>query len=197
MNRIDKLIKTLCPQGVEYKQLGEVCSLSRGKVISKEYLRNNIGVYPVYSSQTENNGILGLINTFDYEGTYITWTTDGAHAGSIFYHEDKKFNITNVCGLIKNKSNIKLKLKFIYYILSIRAKKYVNRGMGNPKLMSNQITKIPIPIPPMEVQEEIVAILDLLNNNTNTLLKELKELRIKQYKYYLNELTTCNTNDII
>lgn len=55
MSKLEELIKELCPDGVEYKTIREICSISRGVVISKEDILNNIGEYPVYSSQTENN----------------------------------------------------------------------------------------------------------------------------------------------
>ena len=54
-----KQLKELCPDGVEWKTLGEVAELKRGRVMSKEYLVENSGTYPVYSSQTANNGEIG------------------------------------------------------------------------------------------------------------------------------------------
>ncbi|ENA25807.1 type I restriction modification DNA specificity domain protein [Escherichia coli P0299438.10] len=83
---------------VEWLPLGEVSALRRGRVMSKGYLTENFGPYPVYSSQTANNGKIGSINTFDFDGEYISWTTDGANAGTVFYRTGK-FSITNVCGL--------------------------------------------------------------------------------------------------
>ena len=82
--------------------LGEnkLAELRRGRVMSKGYLVENAGEYPVYSSQTANNGVIGKIDTFDFEGEYLSWTTDGANAGTIF-HRTGKFSITNVCGIIK------------------------------------------------------------------------------------------------
>lgn len=154
--------------------------------MSKEYLINNAGEYPVYSSQTANNGEIGKIRTFDYDGEYVTWTTDGANAGTVF-HRTKKFSITNVCGLIRIKNTKVLNYKFLFYWLSIEAKKYVYSGMGNPKLMSNQIAKIPIPIPPLEIQQEIVRILDSFSMLTAELQAEL-QARKSQYEYYRNQL---------
>ena len=52
MSKIDNLIKQLCPNGVECKKIGDICEISRGIVISKNYIQDNIGEYPVYSSQT-------------------------------------------------------------------------------------------------------------------------------------------------
>lgn len=189
MNQLDELIKELCPNGVEYKRIGEIAEISRGRVMSKIYIKENEGVYPVYSSQTENNGELGKISTYDFDGEYLTWTTDGANAGSVFFR-DGKFSVTNVCGLIKIINN-KVLVKFVYYFLSIEAKKHVNSGMGNPKLMSNVMAKINVPIPPLPVQEEIVRILDNFTELTNELTDKLTaELtaRKKQYEYYRDSL---------
>ena len=191
MSKLGELIEKLCPYGVEYKTIQELCNITRGRVISKDYIRDNIGEYPVYSSQTENNGELGKISTYDFEGEYLTWTTDGANAGSIFYRNGK-FSVTNVCGLLEViEENITT--KFLYYILSVEASKYVNAGMGNPKLMSNVMSKIKVPIPPMEVQCKIVYILDDFTLLSEELLSELKA-RQKQYEFYRDNLLKFDDN---
>ena len=179
-------------QGAEvvWKPLGEVASLKRGRVISKEYLYDNVGEYPVYSSQTVNNGEIGRIKTSDFEQEAITWTTDGANAGTVFYREGC-FSITNVCGLVTIKNIQTLNYKYLYYWLSIEAKKHVYSGMGNPKLMSNQMEKIQIPLPPLSVQQEIVRILDKFTQLEAELEAEL-DCRKRQYEYYRNKLLTFN-----
>lgn len=187
MNKIEQMLQELCPNGVEYKKLSDICSLSRGKVYSKTYLSENIGDYPVYSSQTANNGELGKISTYDYDGEFLTWTTDGAYAGTIF-HRKGKFSITNVCGLISLKSKDVL-IRFLYYWLGIEAPKHVYQGMGNPKLMSNQMEHIEIPVPPLPIQEEIIRILDHFTELTASLQAEL-QARQEQYEYYRNKLLT-------
>ena len=176
------LEKLLDGAEVKWKPLIKVASLTRGRVISKEYLANNLGDYPVYSSQTVNNGEIGKINSFDFDGEFVSWTTDGANAGTVFYRSGK-FSITNVCGLIKIQNNLELNYKFLFYWLSIEAKNHVYSGMGNPKLMSRQMEKILIPIPPLSVQTEIVKILDALTALTSELT-----LRRKQYEYYREKL---------
>ncbi len=123
--------------------MGEVVELRRGRVMSKGYLIDNAGDYPVYSSQTANNGMIGKIRTYDFDGEYVNWTTDGANAGTVFYRTGK-FSITNVSGIMKVNDASLLSSKFIFYWLSIEAKKHVYSGMGNPKLMSNQVAKIPV-----------------------------------------------------
>ena len=189
MSKLQELINKLCPNGVEFKPLGDISNLSRGKVYGKDYISEHRGEYPVFSSQTVNDGELGKIDTYDYDGFYLTWTTDGAYAGTIFYRQGK-FSITNVCGLISLKVNF-INLKFLYYWLSIEAPKHVYYGMGNPKLMSNQMTSIMIPVPPIEVQEEIVRILDSFSDYAAELQAEL-QARKQQYEYYRNLLLTFN-----
>ena len=167
---------------VEWKKLGEVVELKRGRVLSKTFLQDNKGNYPVYSSQTALNGEIGRISTYDFNQEALTWTTDGANAGTVFYRKGK-FSITNVCGLITIDDTNELNYKFLFYWLSVEAQKYVYAGMGNPKLMSNQVAKILIPLPPLSVQEEIVRILDKFT----TLEAEL-DCRKRQYEYYRNQL---------
>ena len=170
---------------VEWKKLGEIAKLVRGKVISKDYIRDNEGDFPVYSSQTANNGILGSINSYMFDGNFLTWTTDGAYAGTIFRRKGK-FNITNVCGLIDIKER-EIKQDFLYYWLSITAKSYVSEGMGNPKLMSNVASTIKIPIPSISEQQRIVETLDKFTASIDNLKEQIAQRR-KQYEHYREQL---------
>lgn len=191
MSKLEQLINELCPNGVEYKAVEDVATITRGRVISKGYINNNQGDFPVYSSQTENNGELGCISTYDFDGEYLTWTTDGANAGSVFYRTGK-FSITNVCGLIKI-SDTNILTRFLYFVLYVEAKKHVNYGMGNPKLMSNVMAKIKVPLPPLPIQEDIVRILDKFTELAAELTAELTA-RKQQYEYYRDDLLSKNTN---
>lgn len=161
--------------------------------MSKDYLKTNAGEYPVYSSQTADDGVFGRINTYDYDGEYITWTTDGANAGSIFYRNGK-FSITNVCGLLKVKVD-DVNAKFLAYILATVSKKYVSSGMGNPKLMSNVMANVKVQIPSLDEQNRIVGILDkfsaIVNDISIGLPAELSARRT-QYEYYRGKLLAFN-----
>ncbi|MFP6056149.1 restriction endonuclease subunit S [Helicobacter pylori] len=187
MHKIERLLQTLAPKGVEFKKIGEICLIKRGRVIAKKILQEN-GKYPVYSSQTLNNGILGFIDTYDFDGEFLTWTTDGAYAGSVFYRNGR-FSITNVCGLLQVIQDNILH-KYLYYILQITAPLHVSSGMGNPKLMSAAMQQITIPIPPLEIQQEIVKILDQFSILTTDLLAGEIKARKKQYEYYREKLLT-------
>jgi type I restriction enzyme S subunit len=195
MSTLEKLLDGV---EVEWKQLANkdnsIATLTRGRVMSKTYLINNKGQFPVYSSQTAKNGQIGKINSYDFDGEYISWTTDGANAGTIF-HRTGKFSITNVCGLIRINDNKEVNYKFLYYWLSIVSKKYVYAGMGNPKLMSNQVAKIQIPIPSLKIQKEIVRILDTFTELKTELTTELTA-RKKQYNYYRENLLTFDKSEV-
>lgn len=187
MNKIEQMVKEMCPEGVKIVKLKNVARLSRGKVISKMYITDNPGIYPVYSSQTANNGVLGTIGTFMFDGVFLTWTTDGANAGTVFRRKGK-FNITNVCGLI-DVISVQANINYLYYWLQIEAPKHVNQGMGNPKLMSNVMEEIDVPLPPLPIQEAIVEILDKFESLQQGLQDEL-QARKSQYEYYRNKLLT-------
>ncbi len=191
MSDIKKLLKDV---EVEWRNLGDLATLKRGRVMSKIYLAENKGIYPVYSSQTANNGQIGKISTFDFDRECLTWTTDGANAGTVFYRSGK-FSITNVCGLIQIKDEEYLDYKYLFYWLSIEAKSHVYSGMGNPKLMSNQVSRIPIPIPPLSVQKEIVRILDTFTGLTAELKTELIA-RKKQFTHYRDQLLSFEGQDV-
>jgi type I restriction enzyme S subunit len=92
---------------------------------------------------------------------------------------------------VKNKNL--LCTKYLNYALKKIIKKYVNFGMGNPKLMSNVVSDIPIPIPPIKTQQHIVDILDKFDALTSDLQIGLPAeitARKKQYEYYRNRLLT-------
>lgn len=153
-------------------KIGEVCELGRGRVISKKDIENNSGIYPVYSSQTSNNGVLGYIDTYDFDGEYATWTTDGANAGTVFYRTGK-FNCTNVCGTLHVKDSNSVDVNYVAVVLNSIAKRYVVR-VGNPKLMNKDVANIQIPLPPLEVQEEIVKEIEKENEAVENYEKLIK-----------------------
>ena len=131
--------------------LSEIAELGRGRVISSaEISKQKSPIYPVYSSQTSNNGVMGYLDNYDYEGEYITWTTDGANAGTVYYRNGK-FNCTNVCGILKIKNGYDA--YYISNILNCYTKKYVSTNLANPKLMNNVMANIKINLPSIERQK--------------------------------------------
>lgn len=175
--------------------IGRLTNLGRGRVISAIEIAENEGEFPVYSSQTENNGIMGCLNSFDFEGEYVTWTTDGANAGTVFYREGK-FNCTNVCGTIQPKNWEQIELKFLPYYLNLGTKFSVRLDI-NPKLMNNMMAKIPLVIPPKTEQTAIAAYLDRKTAEIDELIadkKRLLELYEEEKTAIINQAVTKGIN---
>ena len=88
--------------------------------------------------------------------------------------------------------------KYLFYFLQKNAGKYVNAGMGNPKLMSNVMASIKIDIPSLSEQKRIISILDhfstLCTDLTSGLPAEI-EARQKQYEYYRDNLLSFTPAD--
>jgi type I restriction enzyme S subunit len=137
------------------KKVKELCIIGRGRVISQDEINSNLGIYPVFSSQTANNGEMGKIESYDFDGEYVTWTTDGANAGTVFYRSGK-FNCTNVCGTLKEKEENTLDLRFFSYLLSTEAKKHVSY-IGNPKLMNGIMADIKLNLPKDKPEQTRIA----------------------------------------
>jgi len=154
---------TFVPDGWYEASVSGVCTLGRGRVISQEEIDRNPGIYPVYSSQTSNQGRMGSTATFDFDKELVTWTTDGANAGTVFYRTGK-FNCTNVCGTLEPKRPSTIDLKFLNYHLGRVAKNYVSY-IGNPKLMNDVVARIAFVLPSnITEQQKIAKILTTVDN---------------------------------
>ena len=137
----------------EQFKIKDIATIGRGRVISSVEISQQVNpTYPVYSSQTSNEGIMGYLDDYMFEGEYVSWTTDGANAGTVFYRNGK-FNCTNVCGLLKLRKGFDA--HFVSLVLAEATKKYVSINLANPKLMNNTMGNIQIRLPNLEEQKRI------------------------------------------
>ncbi|WP_309612681.1 restriction endonuclease subunit S [Flavobacterium sp.] len=163
------------------ERIKDLFNIGRGRVIGQELLVED-GKYPVYSSQTENNGCLGYIETYDFDNDLLTWTTDGANAGTVF-RRSGKFNCTNVCGtLIPKRKN--LDLDYVVYALQESASHNKRIDTNGAKIMNNEMGVIKIVFPSLSEQTQIADYLDKktqtidkLVSNINAQIQTMKELR--------------------
>ena len=147
----------------EKKKIGDVFDVTRGYVLPVKKTRevsDNEYKYPVYSSQTKNNGLMGFYNQKLYENA-ITWTTDGANAGKTVYRNEE-FYCTNVCGVLLDKKGNHNANDCIANMIDTISKKYVSY-VGNPKLMNNVMSEIEIDFPCPEEQQKIADCLSSLD----------------------------------
>ncbi len=188
MHKIERLLQTLAPKGVEFRKLGEVCESTNKKTlkISEVSEVKNKGMYPVINSGRD---LYGYYHDFNNDGENITIASRGEYAGFINYFNEKFF-AGGLCYPYKVKDTNELLTKFLYFYLKTNEiqimENLVSRG-SIPALNKADIETLTIPIPPLEIQQEIVKILDAfteLNTELNTELKARK----KQYEYYQNML---------
>ncbi|GAA8954270.1 restriction endonuclease subunit S [Helicobacter pylori] len=192
MHKIERLLQTLAPKGVEFRKLGEVCESTNKKTlkISEVSEVKNKGMYPVINSGRD---LYGYYHDFNNDGENITIASRGEYAGFINYFNEKFF-AGGLCYPYKVKDTNELLTKFLYFYLKTNEiqimENLVSRG-SIPALNKADIETLTIPIPPLEIQQEIVKILDAfteLNTELNTELKARK----KQYQYYQNMLLDFN-----
>ncbi len=182
MSKLEELIEQYCPDGVEWKHLGEFCEIKTGKGITKKDSNEN-GTYPIISGGVTP---MGYYHIFNREGRTVTISRVGANAGLVSFI-DKRFYLNDKCFSIipSNGTNT----KFLYYILSAREAdiKGMQSEGGVPTINTQKVGSIEIPLPPLPVQEEIVRVLDAFTELQAELQAELQK-RKQQYNFYRDNL---------
>ena len=186
MSKLKELIDKYCPNGVEYKPLGDkdVSIMQRGTSLTK---KDSIeGVYPVISGGKTPAFYCDISNR---SGETITVAGSGAGAGYVQYWNEPIF----VCDAFSIKGVGNVSTKYLYYCLvNMQDEIYATKkGGGVPHVHISSIDKFLIPIPPLPVQDEIVKILDRFAEYAAELQAEL-QARQEQYEYYRNKLLTFN-----
>lgn len=189
MSRLDELIQELCPDGVEYFDLENICQISKGIQFNKKDM-NDYGTYPVMNGGVKPSG---YIEQYNQKENTITISQGGASAGYVNWIKTK-FWAGAHCYIIKPTDNILNRYLFHF----IKSKEYklqeCQYGAGIPALAKSTVASLKIPLPPLPVQQEIVRILDNFTELTTELTAELTA-RKKQYDYYreklLNSEKTC------
>lgn len=174
MSKLDDLINTLCPNGVEYKTLGDLAKIKNGK----DYKHLKEGNVPVYGS----GGIMTYVDTAVYFEPTVLIPRKGS-LNNLFYVDVPFWNVDTI---FYTEINTEVVVpKFLYYFLAKSHLEDLNKAGGVPSLTQSILNKITIPVPPLEVQNEIVRILDKF-----TSLEAELEARRKQYEYYRDSLLT-------
>lgn len=206
MTTLEKLIAELCPDGVEYHKIGEVCRLVTGATPSKT---NSAfwedGTIPWMSSGEVNNKQIFetelKITQIGYDKTsttivpihsvVIALAGQGKTRGKVAITEIELCTNQSLCAIICGPA---LNYKFLYYYLDGRYEELraISNGDGARGGLSLKIlSPFKIPVPPLPVQQEIVRILDHFTELTAEITAELTaELtaRKKQYEFYRDKL---------
>lgn len=193
MNRIEKLIGELCPDGVEWKELGEVVEILDylRKPISKD--KREFGVYPYYGA----NGVLEYVKDYIFDGTFLLFGEDGSvinkDGSPVLNWATGKIWVNNHAHVLSENKDVAL-LRYLYYYLCTIDVSPIVRGVP-PKINQQNLRAIAIPIPPLPIQQEIVSILDTFTALDATLQAEL-EARSKQYEHYRDQLLSFEGKEV-
>lgn len=184
MNKIERMLQELCPEGVEYKKLGEVSNITIGEFVHKNKQNLN-GKYPVYNGGTSNTG---FYDEFNNTKNKIIISARGANAGFV-NRVFVNYWAGNSCYSIKINDPKELDWNYIYYYLKSNQTRLIGEQQTGsiPAVSKKQIYNIEIPVPPIPVQEEIVRILDHFTELTASLQAEL-QARQEQFEHYNNRL---------
>ena len=187
MSRLDDLLETCCPEGVEYKELQSLAEIGTGSSDRKDSSED--GEYPFY---VRSKDVL-RINKYEYDEEAIVIPGEGG-IGEIFHFVQGKYALHQRAYRI-HIVKPELTTKFLYYYMASHFKKFIMQKAVSATVTSIRkpmIEQFPVPVPPIEVQREIVRILDNFTELTAELIAELTA-RKKQYEYYRDSLLSFDT----
>ncbi|MGN8380551.1 restriction endonuclease subunit S, partial [Helicobacter pylori] len=186
--RLKQLLHTLAPKGVGFRKLGEVCEILDNRRIPIAKNKRKPGIYPYYGA----NGIQDYIDSYIFDGDFVLVGEDGSVINKdntpVVNWASGKIWVNNHAHVLQTKNE--LKLKFLYFYLQTIDVSYYVAGTP-PKINQENLKKITIPIPPLEIQQEIVTILDQFSALTTDLQAGIPaeiKARKKQYEYYREKL---------
>lgn len=178
MSKINDLIKELCPNGVEFKKIIDIAEVGTGSSNRQDAVED--GVYPFYVRSKE----VFRINKFEYDEEAIIIPGEGG-IGEIFHYVNGKYALHQRAYRI-HIVDIRMMTKFLYYYMFNSFKDFIMLKAVNATVTSIRkpmIEQFSVPIPPIEVQEEIIRILDKFSELEAELEAEL-EVRKNQYEFW-------------
>ena len=209
MNRIDKLIQNLCPDGVEYKTLGQVGEFTRGSGLQKADLRDEgfpavhygqihtfYGVYATETKSFTDPEIAAKLRHAQPGDLLIATTSedDDAVAKATAWLGDTGVALSGDAYIYRHNLDPKYMAYFFQSTSFQDQKRRFISGTKVRRLSGASLEKIRIPVPPLEVQREIVRVLDKFTQLEAELEAEL-EARRAQYDYYFNDLLSFGADE--
>ena len=167
---------------VEWKKLGEICKVQRGKRLTKNLLNENAS-YPVFHGGLEP---LGRFHQFNREADTVMVINVGASAGTVGY-SNCQFWSSDGCFCISHSELLNNKYLFYYLQTKTHFLQSQVRHAGIPTLDNLVVEKINLPILSLKEQNRIVGILDTFMDSIENLKQQIDQRR-KQYEHYRDQL---------
>lgn len=188
MSRIDELIQRLCTDGVEYAKIGALAQVGTGSSDRKDAVCD--GNYPFYVRSKD----VMRIDSYEFDEEALLIPGEGG-IGEIFHYVNGKYALHQRAYRI-HFTDARVHPRFAYFYFSAKFKRFILQKAVSATVTSIRkpmITDFPFPMPPLEVQREIVRVLDKFTQLEAELDAEL-EARRAQYEYYRTEFLTFGDN---
>jgi restriction endonuclease S subunit len=134
----------------EIVRLGEICNLYQPKTITSQEIKQE-GKYKVFGA----NGIIGFYDEYNHANSEVAITCRGATCGTINYTEPKSWITGNA--MVAQPNNDRLNKRFLFHLLSSMDLFETITGTAQPQITRTTLEPYKIPLPPKEIQEKIVA----------------------------------------
>ena len=211
MSKLDELLRELCPNGVEYKKLGEIATISRGGNFQKKDFLTE-GVPCIHYGQIYTKYGLFTDKTFTFISEECAKKQKMAQPNDIVMAVTSE-NIEDVCkclawlgdepaaisghsAIIHHNQNAKYLVYYFHSQMFFAQKRKLAHGTKVIEVTPDALVDITLPLPPIEVQREIVRILDNFTNLTAELTAELTA-RKTQYGYYRDKVLTPKDDVVV
>ena len=188
MSKLNELLQGICSDGIPFQKISECCVLEKGKTPIQKAIP---GKYPLVVTTSERK----TSNTFQFDrpSVCIPLVSSRGHGvaslNEIFYQEGQ-FALGNILCAVTPIDPTILSAKFLHIYLNYAKNTLLvsqMKGGANVSLSIDAIGRCKIPVPPLEIQREIVRILDSFTSLTVELSAELSA-RQKQYGFYREKL---------
>ena len=182
MSRIDELVAVLCPDGVEYRKLGDVANIRKGEQLNKNSLLAD-GPYPVLNGGKDYSGYW---TEFNSRSGVVAVSQGGASAGFVSWMA-VPFWAGAHCYVVEETASCEA--RYLFHVMKSCEIKFMQSqyGAGIPSLSAKSLAGTDVPVPPIEVPREIVRILDSFTELEAELEAEL-DCRKRQYEFYRDQL---------
>lgn len=211
MSKLEQLIQELCPDGVEYKSLGEFATIVRGGSLQKKDFRSS-GVPCIHYGQIYTRFGLFVDSALTFIDEKTAQRQKMAHTNDIIMAVTSE-NIEDVCkcivwlgkedaavsghtAIIRHNQNAKYLAYYFHSSMFFEQKQKLAHGTKVIEVTPVKLNEVTIPLPPLAVQCEIVNILDSFMQLTDELKDKLADelaARQKQYEYYRDKLLSFET----
>lgn len=155
-----------------------IVKLNRGNIIPK-HSKDTMYQYPVYSSSTQNNGLMGYNDTYMFDKELITWSIDGG--GNFFYRKKHKFNVTNVCGIMQVDESIYANRFIVEMLIYQHSRmKFDYQSKAHPSVISSLYS---LPVIPLSQQKYYCRMFMAMDEKFQT--EQIYLYKLKEQKKYL------------